>query len=194
MLSCAENQRKRVLKFSLKRRNVKSSTVEESEEPSELMLFVMNSLSSLVPCRNYAICFCANNATNCLSVVRNVCAAFMCHISMSPCHRLLDVAVMPAQGFAFFCPCQLSWALPQQSGERGSCLHPFMAMGDLRAGCTCWCLLSHQPFQPSSTSTQCHSSEWAFCTSGYKGYNPFQKPQHFLPGSRARAEQPRWCH
>lgn len=86
----------------------------------------------------------------------------------------------------FFCLCQLSWALPQHTGEWGSCLHPFMARCDFRAGCT-WCLLSHQPLQPSSTYTQCCSSERPFAL---QDTTPSKKHNHFLLGSRARADSP----
>lgn len=149
------------------------------------MLFVMNSsLSSLVLCWNYAIFFTTSSSTHRMPHTESVslwrgmsvllsCVVFWCCLATG-CWMWLWC--QPKGLHFFFCLCQVSWALPQQTAEWGSCLHPFMVRCDLRAGCTSWCLLSHQPFQPSSTYNQCHSSEWAFCTSGY---SPFQKMQLF---------------
>ena len=125
-----------------------------------------------------------------------LCCAFTYSISTLPYHRLLDAAVMPAQGFAF-----LSLSLPVLLGlshsrsEKGDhCLHPFVVSGwlDLRAG---WTLgdVCHPIGLSSPPPHTCNvaSSEWAFCTSGY---DPFHKCNHYLLESRATAGQPQRCH
>lgn len=110
----------------------------------------------------------------CLGWGRSVllsCVAFWCCLATG-CWMWLWC--QPKSLHFFFCLCQVSWALPEQTAAWGSSLHPSMVRCGPRPRCTCWCLLSHQPFQPSSVHPV--PSEWAFCTSEY---DPFQKVHPF---------------
>ena len=90
-----------------------------------------------------------------------LCRTFTHSFSTLPYHRLLDGAVMPAQGFAF-----LSLSLPvllglshSRSEEGDHRLRPFVVSGWMDLGASWWCLPAHQPFPSISMYTQ-RSSIW----------------------------------
>lgn len=168
------------------------------------MLFVMNSSlysldlhwNLLVLCwKTNTVCFHhqpkhRQDATHmlclsvCLSGVRNVCANFMCRILMLPCHRLLDVAVMPAQGFAFlFVPLPGLLGCPRAGCRMRQLLHPFMV------SCGLSCPISLSSPAPHTPSAIPLNGPFAL-----QDMTPSKKSNHSLLGSMARAEQPLWCH